>query len=71
MLYRSIRARDLLEVFFVSAVTSLLAVRFYLYIAGYPQIGGNGLHIAHMLWGGFLMLAAITLLLGFIGRRTQ
>ncbi len=71
MLYRSIRARDLLEIFFVSAVFSLLLVRFFLYITGYPQLGGDGLHIAHMLWGGLLMLVSITLLLAFLGRRVQ
>jgi hypothetical protein len=30
---------------------------------GFPQIGGGGLHIAHMLWGGLGMLAAIAVLL--------
>lgn len=69
--YRSVRARDLLQIFFVSAITSLLAVRFYLYMAGYPQIGGGNFHIAHMLWGGLLMLASVSILLGFIGRRAQ
>lgn len=71
LLYRSVRARDLLELFFLSAVTSLLAVRFYLYVTGYPQVGGGSLHIAHMLWGGILMLVAMTLSLSFIGHRTQ
>lgn len=70
-LYRSIRARDLFDIFFVSAVTSLLSVRLFLSATGYPQVGGDGLHIAHMLWGGFLMLVAMTILLGFIGRRSQ
>ncbi len=71
MMYRSIRARDLLEIFFVSAVFSLLLVRFFLFVTGYPQLGGDGLHIAHMLWGGLLMLISITLLLAFLGRRVQ
>ena len=70
-LYRNVRSRDLLELFFVSAVSSLLAVRFYLYVTGYPQIGGGGLHIAHMLWGGALMLVAMTISLSFLGRKTQ
>src|SRR5262245_26096574 len=40
-------------------------------MTGYPKLGGHGLHIAHMLWGGVLMLVAIVLLLGFLGKRVQ
>lgn len=69
--YRSVRSRDLLQIFFVSAITSLLLVRFYLYLAGYPQLGSGNFHIAHMLWGGLLMLMSMSLLLGFIGKRVQ
>jgi hypothetical protein len=69
--YRNIRARDQLELFLVAAATSLLLVRFYLAAAGYPQIGGGGLHIAHMLWGGALMVAALTMSLAFHGARVQ
>ncbi|HSX30113.1 MAG TPA: hypothetical protein VLE73_06150 [Candidatus Saccharimonadales bacterium] len=69
--YRNLRARDQLELFLLAAATSLLAVRFYLRATGYPQIGGGGLHIAHMLWGGVLMLAALTLALSFLGARVQ
>lgn len=65
--YRYTNARDLLDIFLVSAVTSLLAVRFYLHATGYPQIGGGSLHIAHMLYGGLLMMAAIVISLAFIG----
>lgn len=68
---RNVRAGDQLELFLVSAVSSVLLVRFYLHLAGYPQIGGDSLHIAHMLWGGLLMLVAIVLLLGFVGYRVQ
>jgi hypothetical protein len=71
ILYRNVRARDQLELFLVSAATSLLLVRFYLYITGYPQIGGNGLHIAHMLWGGALMVAALSISLAYHGARVQ
>jgi hypothetical protein len=69
--YRNIRARDQLELFLLAAITSLLAVRFYLYITGYPQIGSGGLHIAHMLWGGALMLGGIVIGLSFLGARAQ
>jgi hypothetical protein len=71
LFFRNVRARDQLEVFLVSAVTSVLAIRFYLHVAGYPQISSGNFHIAHMLWGGFLMLAGLTISLAFIGARTQ
>lgn len=69
--YRNVRARDQLEIFLLSAVTSLLLVRFYLYITGYPQIATGGLHIAHMLWGGLLMMVALLMALSFLGARVQ
>jgi hypothetical protein len=70
-LYRNVHARDHLEVFLVSAVSSLLLLRFYLHLTGYPQVGNATLHIAHMLYGGLLMLAAITINLSFLGLRSQ
>jgi hypothetical protein len=68
---RNVRARDQLELLLISAVTSLLLVRFYLHVAGYPQLGGGNFHIAHMLYGGFFMLISITIMLAFIGARAQ
>ena len=65
---RNIYGEDLLEDFLVSAVASLLLIRLFLSVTGYPQLGGGGLHIAHMLWGGLLMLAALFILLGFLSR---
>lgn len=67
-LVRDIEASDSLELFLVSAVSAVLGIRFYLYLSGYPQIGGGGLHIAHMLWGGLLMLVAMILLLMVLNR---
>jgi hypothetical protein len=66
---RSVVRGSLYELFFVSAVASLLLIRGALALSGFPQVGGGGLHIAHMLWGGLLMLVSLLLLLGFIGRR--
>src|SRR5215210_806359 len=68
---RSIAAGDLLETFLIGAVGAVLAIRFYLELTGYPQVGGGGLHIAHMLWGGLGMVIAIVLLTAFLGRRIQ
>ena len=49
---------SLFEYFFVSSVVSILVIRFSLKLANYPQLGGKTLHIAHMLWGGLLLLIA-------------
>ena len=62
----SVHAESLLEDFFVSAVTSLLAIRFYLHSTGFPQLAPGPLHIAHMLWGGLAMLIALFISLAFL-----
>lgn len=71
VLVRNFEAVDHLETVLVAAVTSVLAIRLFLHLAGYPQIGGRTLHIAHVLWGGLLMLAALLLLLGTLGRASR
>lgn len=68
---RNIEATNLLEMFFVAAVVSVLTIRFYLGFFGYPQIGGGSVHIAHVLFGGILMLAAFVLMFGFLGNSVQ
>jgi hypothetical protein len=60
-----------LERFFVSAVVAVLLIRGWLELTGYPQIGGHGLHIAHMLFGGVGMLVALLASLTFLGPRTR
>jgi hypothetical protein len=55
----------------VSAVATILGLRAYLEATGYPQVGGSGLHIAHMLWGGLFMLVALVLLLSFVGLQAR
>ena len=67
-LVRRSDAPALFESFLIAAVSSFLAIRFLLEITSYPQLGGNGLHIAHMLWGGLLMLVALMLLLAYLDR---
>lgn len=68
---RNVEAPTLFESFFVAGVASFLGIRWFLGLTGFPQLGANGLHIAHLLWGGALMLLALLLLLGFIDRPTQ
>lgn len=70
-LYRNARAGDLLDTFLVSAVSSVLIIRFYLYLTGYPQIGSGPLHVAHVLFGGLLMMSAIVLVLTFLGSQAR
>lgn len=69
--FRNLNGGQLVENFLISAVVALLAVRFYLRLTGFPQLGGRGLHIAHMLWGGLLMLVAIFMLLAYLGHRVR
>ncbi len=60
-----------LESFLVAAVASVLAIRWFLALTGFPQLGEGGVHIAHMLWGGALMLVALVLLFAYLDRPIQ
>jgi hypothetical protein len=61
----------LVDSFVVAAVVSFLGIRAFLTLTGFPSIGGGGLHIAHMLWGGALMVVALVLLLIYLDRTVQ
>jgi hypothetical protein len=65
---RGISGEDQLENFFVSAIASVLVIRLFLSLTGFPQLNPGGLHISHMLWGGLLMLAAFFMALGFLSK---
>lgn len=65
---RNVDAPEFFENFMISAVAAILTIRVFLHLADYPTVGGESLHIAHMLWGGVLMLAALLMLLGFLGQ---
>src|SRR5258705_7780073 len=62
---------DLLDTFLVSAIATVVVIRIFLEATGYPQLGGGGLHIAHVLWGGLGMLVAIVLLLLYTTSSTR
>jgi hypothetical protein len=47
----------------VSFVVAVVGTRWFLQATGYPQVGGGELHIAHMLWGGLLLVIASLLML--------
>jgi len=61
-------AEVLLQRFFVTSAATFIGVRIFLALTGYPQLGGHGLHVAHLLWGGLLMMASLVVLFAFIGR---
>ena len=65
---RNAELGSLLETFLVAAITTVLVIRTQLWLTHYPQLGGGGLHIAHLLWGGVFMVLAIGILLIFLGR---
>ena len=44
--------------------------RIFLVLTGYPQIGG-GLHFAHLLWGGLLMLLGLLVFMLFLSRAAR
>jgi hypothetical protein len=62
---------ELFEWFLVSGIVSVLLIRWVLSLTGYPQLGAGGLHIAHMLWGGLLMLVALVLFFLVLDRRAH
>jgi hypothetical protein len=63
-----VEGENLLEIFFVTAVASVLGIRFFLALTGYPQLSGKGLHIAHVLLGGLLMMLALIITLAYINK---
>ncbi|WP_405094106.1 hypothetical protein OG767_01920 [Micromonospora sp. NBC_01392] len=64
---RAIGAAAYLQAFVLSGVVTVLAVRAYLQATNYPQLGGGGLHIAHVLWGGLLLVVGLGIALVFLG----
>jgi len=68
---RNLEAGNLIENFLVSAVSSFLAIRFFLNIFNYPQLGKGEIHIAHMLWGGLLMVIALIITFSFLTKHAQ
>jgi hypothetical protein len=68
---RDIEAGNLIEIFLVSAVSSLLMIRLFLAFTGYPQIGRGNFHIAHMLFGGAIMMITLIMLLVYLNREVK
>jgi hypothetical protein len=57
-----------LLVMLLSFALSVTATRIFLNLTGFPQLGGGGLHIAHVLWGGLFLFAACILPLIWINQ---
>lgn len=68
---RSIEFSEIIENFILSAVTTIIVVRIFLRLSGYPQLGGGGLHIAHMLWGGLLLALALLISVSFLNKEAR
>lgn len=52
----------------LSFATSISLTRLFLKLTGYPQIGNQELHIAHVLWGGVILFIAALLPIIFANR---
>ncbi len=68
---KRVRAEDYLLLSVVAFALAVVATRWYLEYAGYPKVGGGGLHVAHMLWGGLLLVVGALLPMLFVGRRVM
>lgn len=65
---RNLDAGAYLDAFLVTAVGAVILIRLSLHLTGYPRVGGDSFHIAHVLWGGLLMAAALVVVMSFLGR---
>ncbi len=52
----------------VAFALTVVVLRGVLKLAGYPQIGSDSIHIAHVLWGGLALFGGALLLLVFANR---
>jgi hypothetical protein len=56
-------AGNYLLISLVSFAATVIIVRLFLELTGYPQLGNSTLHIAHLLYGGVLLFAAVLIAL--------
>lgn len=54
----------------ISFAASVALTRLFLELTGYPQLGNQTLHIAHLLWGGLLLFVAALLMILYANRWT-
>lgn len=68
---RDAEGPDRFELFIGFAVAAIALTRVFLVATGYPQLGGSGLHFAHLLWGGLLMLLGQLTFMLYLSRRSK
>jgi len=68
-LVRRLHSDRYMLIMLVSFAVSVSAVRFFLEISGYPQIGYAELHIGHVLWGGLFLFVGGLLPLVYANKR--
>ncbi|MGB5933653.1 MAG: hypothetical protein WBH57_11380 [Anaerolineae bacterium] len=61
-------AEDYMLTSLVAFGVTVISVRVFLQLTGFPQIGNSVLHIAHALWGGLLLFVAVLLPLALANR---
>jgi len=61
-------AEDYLLVSLISFGVTVIAIRVFLQLTGFPQLGNDVLHIAHALWGALLLFIAVLLPLAYANR---
>ena len=66
---RNLEADSYRENFLVSAVVSVFLIRIFLQLTHYPHLGAGVFHIAHIIWGGFFMMAALIILISFLSQK--
>ena len=52
-------AGNYLLISLIAFAATVIGVRWFLELTGYPQVGNSTLHIAHVLWGGLLLFVAV------------
>jgi hypothetical protein len=62
------QAESYLLISLIAFGVTVVAVRMFLQLTGFPQIGNSVLHIAHALWGALLLFIAVLLPLIFANR---
>lgn len=68
---RSFDLHQRLTTLLVCAVATVIFTRSLLAATGYPQVGNSKLHIAHVLYGGLLLLFALLSTLAFLSPTTK
>jgi hypothetical protein len=65
---RRFEVGTLFDSFLISGATCLLVIRAALAATGWPQLGNDSLHIAHMLWGGVGMVVGFFIIFALSSR---